>query len=116
MSSLSSILLLSIFRLRGLVAPLALLFLCSCATGVAALGIAYTVQTHRLPSDDLASAILNKDCNSLRQQEEGGAWCRDRNAEKAQGPSQPPIWCYRSLGDVSCYDRPIEDESARLVQ
>ena len=101
---------------RYIVAPLALLFLCSCATGVAALGIAYTVQTHRLPSDDLASAILNKDCNALRQQEEGGAWCRDRDAEKTRGASQPPIWCYRSLGDVSCYDRPIEEESAQLVQ
>ncbi len=100
----------------AILASVAIVLLCSCATGVAAIGIGYTVQTGRLPTDDLVSAIINKDCNALRQQEEGGAWCRDRAAENTRGPSQPPIWCYRSLGDVACYDRPIEEESAELVQ
>ena len=95
----------------------ALVLLCSCATGAAVLGIAYTVQTNRLPTDALASAILGKDCSLVRQEEEGGgAWCRDKGAEGERGASQPPVWCYRSLGEVSCYDRPILEESAQLVQ
>ena len=96
---------------------LAVLSLSSCATGAAVLGIAYTVQTNRLPTDALASAILNKDCSLVRQQEEGGgAWCREKGAGRNRGPSQPPLWCYRSLGEVSCYDRPLQEESAELVQ
>ncbi len=94
----------------------ALVLLCSCAAGAAVLGIAYTVHTNRLPTDALASAMLDKDCSMIRQEEEGGAWCRDKGAERDKGASQPPVWCYRSLGEVNCYDRPIAEESAQLVQ
>ena len=102
--------------LRFAACCVAVVSLCSCATGAAVLGIAYTVQTNRLPTDALASAILQKDCNLIRQEEEGGAWCRDKGAERERRASQPPVWCYRSLGEVSCYDRPIAEESAQLVQ
>ena len=94
----------------------ALFSLASCATGAAVLGIAYTVQTNRLPTDALASAISNKDCSMIRQAEEGGAWCRAKGAGREHGASQPPLWCYRSLGEVSCYDSPVAEETAQLVQ
>ena len=90
--------------------------LSSCATGAAVLGVAYTVQTGRLPTDALASAMSDKNCDLIRQSEKGGTWCRDRGAEGERGASQPPVWCYRSLGEVSCYDRPVVEESAQLVQ
>ncbi len=102
--------------LRFAACCVAVVSLSSCATGAAVLGIAYTVQTNRLPTDDLASAISDKDCSLIRQQEEGGAWCRDGGVEDRRGASQPPVWCYRSLGEVNCYDRPIAEESAQLVQ
>ena len=102
--------------LRLAVCGVVLVSLSSCATSAAVLGIAYTVQTNRLPTDALASAILDKDCSLIRQEEEGGAWCRDKGAERDRGASQPPVWCYRSLGEVSCYDRPLLEESAQLVQ
>ena len=102
--------------LRLLACCVAVVSLSSCATGAAVLGIAYTVQTKRLPTDALASAVLNNDCDMVRQGEEGGAWCRDKGAEQERGASQPPLWCYRSLGEVNCYDRPIEGEAAQLVQ
>jgi len=75
------------------------------------------VTTDRTVSDHVIGALTDKDCSTLRMVNEGSSLCRDpaETAEKTavrNGPgaetqmAATPRYCYRELGQVSCYDRP----------
>lgn len=63
---------------------------------------ATVINTDKLPTDFIAEAVTGLDCNSVRQSRDGGALCRSPHREVIERP----IYCYRSLGTVNCYDEP----------
>lgn len=74
---------------------------CGAETGFAvATGAAATVMsTKKLPTDLVADAVTGLDCNSIRQMEDNGTYCRSPD----QRVIEKPKYCYRTLGVVSCY-------------
>ena len=57
----------------------------------------------KLPTDYLAEAITGKDCNYIRKLDDGGPLCRSQDYGQV---IEKPLYCYRSLGKVSCYRTP----------
>lgn len=77
-----------------------------CVTGpvVAAAGMTTAfVHEDKLPTDYIAEAVTNEDCSYVRRLEDGGPLCRSHDYGQV---IEKPIYCYRSLGNVTCYDRP----------
>ncbi|MCH9845380.1 MAG: hypothetical protein K0U39_07710 [Alphaproteobacteria bacterium] len=97
----------------------ALFGLSGCTTSqfatAAILAVGYTIWTDKLPTDSLLEVITDKDCSTVRAEEEGGAVCIDKEDTPPKA-SDVPIWCYRSLGSVDCYDTEIPQYSDRLIK
>lgn len=93
------------------------LLLSGCSGPAFLAGTAYTVYTDRLPSDDLASFVTGRDCNTIRAEREKTAICRDPSqTQKRLVHNTPPVWCYRSIASASCYSAPLQDETAELIR
>ncbi|MHA1114165.1 MAG: hypothetical protein ACTSRY_06630 [Alphaproteobacteria bacterium] len=60
------------------------------------------VNTDKSLTGHLVSYATGMDCGSLNFAETG-TYCRE---PKADPPPEPPRYCYRTLGEVNCYDRP----------
>ena len=75
---------------------------------VAVIEGASLVTTEKAASDHIISFYSGKDCSSKRK-EQGDTYCR----EDEPNPS-PVVHCYRTLGEVTCYDRadPYENGAA----
>jgi len=56
--------------------------------------------TEKTSFDHAVSALSGKDCSVVRK-EAGRTYC----VEDERHPT-PAAFCYRTLGDVTCYDRP----------
>lgn len=61
------------------------------------------VHEDKLPTDYIAEAVTGEDCSYVRRLEDGGPLCRSHDYGQV---IDKPIYCYRSLGNVTCYDRP----------
>ena len=61
-----------------------------------------TINTNKLPTDIIAGFVTGKDCSTPRQTRDGGPLCRPFE----QGVIEKPVYCYRSLADVTCYNEP----------
>ncbi len=89
--------------MRFLVA-LSLMFLFSACAAlvppVAAIEGVSAVATGKPLSDHLMSYSSGKNCSSVRSST-GRSYCE----EEELNPT-PKVYCYRTLGSVSCYDRP----------
>ncbi|MCH9853803.1 MAG: hypothetical protein K0U45_09925 [Alphaproteobacteria bacterium] len=81
----------------------------------AILAVGYTIWTDKLPTDRVLEAITDKDCSTVRAEEEGGAVCVDKEDAQPKA-SDVPIWCYRSIAGVDCYDNEIPQYSDRLIK
>ena len=106
-------------RLRALAAAAALIGLTACGelTGLAVVGagVVSLSATKKLPLDHVASWVSGKDC-SVVVQAETGRYCRDE-ADATQMVAAAPLYCYRTLGEITCYAAPDEQASAsRRVQ
>lgn len=77
----------------------ALVFLGGC--GIIAIEGATVVATDKTASDHLVSWMSGKDCSVVRS-EQGLEYC----VEDQPPEPEPRVYCYRTLGSVSCYDRP----------
>lgn len=81
---------------------------CASMVGMAAgptAAIGTTVLSGKTPVDQLYSAVSGKDC-SIRRNRQGLTYCVEDE------PVLPVrVVCYRTLGDVSCYDHPDPFES-----
>ena len=81
--------------------------LSACSGGIgetAALAVGTTaviVNNDKLPTDYIAEAVTGLDCNSIRKSVDKGPLCRHHKEEIVERP----IYCYRSLGTVTCYDQ-----------
>ena len=88
--------------MRILLAFTGLLFLSSCAAlvpPVAAIEGVSAVATGKPLSDHIVSYSSGKNCSFVRAST-GRSYC----VEEEHNPT-PKVWCYRTLGSVSCYDR-----------
>ena len=75
-----------------------LLVLGACAYGVAE-GVSF-ITTEKSISDRAVSIYSGKDCSTVRI-ERGETYCAEDEVEP-----KVLVYCYRTLGKVSCYDRP----------
>ena len=60
------------------------------------------INTDKLPTDFIADAVTGLDCNSIRQSRDKGPLCR----APEQRVIERPVYCYRTLGDMNCYEAP----------
>lgn len=87
---------------------------------IAGLTVASFGMTKKLPPDHVATWVTGEECSAL-QAERTGEYCRTEAeiaaAEQAAAPSQaPPVYCYRTLGEVDCRSEPDPSAEGRLVQ
>lgn len=73
-------------------------------TGAAlvATSIAIIITEGKLPTDLVADEITGEDCNAIRRFKDKGDLCRPRIKPEF---IDKPVYCYRTLGAVECYDR-----------
>lgn len=95
---------------------------CAGTAAVAMAGFSATsfALTKKLPTDHLASWITGEDCSAL-EAERTGQYCRTEAevaaAEAAADPgAQPPVYCYRTIGEITCQSEPDPTAESRLVQ
>jgi len=74
---------------------------CALAAPYGALEAGSLMATDKGLSDHAVSLVSGKNCSVLNKQQ-GRAYCD----EDQQGPSYKDMYCYKSLGKVTCYDRP----------
>ncbi len=73
---------------------------CSLVPPVAALDSATVMGTKKTMADHLISVASGKDCSTVRSGL-GQSYCKEDELNP-----EPAIYCYRTLGAVTCYDRP----------
>jgi hypothetical protein len=66
-------------------------------------GLANFIHTDRVPTDYLAEYASGQECNLLKSIEDGGPLCRNSFNPTVVAP---PLYCYRTLGEPSCYVSP----------
>ncbi|WP_147300906.1 hypothetical protein [Aestuariispira insulae] len=71
--------------------------------GLAATATTGFIMEDKLPTDYVAEAITGKDCSYIRRLDDGGPLCRSQDYGQV---IEQPIYCYKSLGNVSCYRKP----------
>lgn len=95
-----------VFCMRVLSILLVAFFLSSCAAVMPFVAPWMTVEgvslltTEKAVEDHIFSAYSGKDCSAIRV-ERGETYCR----EDELNPT-PVVHCYRTLGDVTCYEKP----------
>lgn len=103
----------------GLAAALAWLALAACSpagtAALAGLSALSFLETDKFLSDHVISQATGKDCSTLHALEEG-SFCKDEEITVAEA-AQAPSYCYRTLGEITCYDGPNpHDPRSQLVQ
>lgn len=79
---------------------LAMLLVSGCGSLVALEG-ASLLASDKMATDHLVSLVSGKNCSVVRT-EQGLEYC----VEDQPPPLKPNVYCYKTLGTVSCYDRP----------
>lgn len=94
---------------------LALLVLSGCAShippGVAAIDPVTVIATDKTVIDHVTGWATGEDCSSVRA-EQGGHWCVQ---PYENDPVTQPLYCYRTLGNVSCYAQPSNHPADKLI-
>lgn len=107
--------------LIALVLPMALSACAGTATiamaGISAASFAFT---KKLPTDHVAGWITGEDCSAL-EAERTGQYCRTEAevaaADAAAEPGAPaPVYCYRTIGAITCQNERDPTAESRLVQ
>lgn len=81
------------------------------AGALAVVETALIINTDKTLVDHVASMANDMDCSTLRAQK-GGHYCMPHYENQ---PVVPALYCYRTLADVTCYDRPSTNPADRLV-
>jgi hypothetical protein len=77
-----------------------------------ALSVASVVTTDKTIPDHVVSLATGHDCSTVRYST-GGYYCT--KPLPANTPVETRLYCYRSIGRITCYDKAIPGEEARLV-
>lgn len=95
---------------------LLLVLLTACGTESlvsAGLGVASLKTTRKTIADHAIGLVTDQDCSMLRAQS-GDAYCLSDDEMQARIPAQPEH-CYRTIGEIDCYQGPDGmGRSARL--
>ena len=81
------------------------------AAGTIILDAISVVNTQKTLDDHLMSLITGKDCSTVR------ASMGDHYCEEKPEPTPSIVrttYCYKSLANVTCYDQPVTQDTARL--
>jgi len=108
---------------RSLVLPAAILALGGCdamydvavhpvTMGVTAVNVASVVATDKTVPDHVVSLVTGHDCSLVRYST-GGYYCVEPMV--ANTPVETRLYCYRSLGGITCYDNRLPGEDNRMV-
>lgn len=96
----------------ALVVPLALAACDPMTAAIVGVNAATFAMTDKTPADHVASWVTGLDC-SLRQAADTRQYCRDPETKVAAAP----LYCYRTIGKISCYNEPDPHASdSQLVQ
>ena len=79
----------------------------ACGTGSVYLitaQLASFIHTEKLPFDYIAELASGEECRPVVAVRDGGPLCRDNFDEPRF--YEKPIYCYRTIGTISCYDEP----------
>ena len=92
---------------RGLLFGIMLLALAACGSSsflVLSSSVANFIQTDKLPPDYIAEWASGKECRTLVAMKDRGPLCR----KSFEDPRvyEKPVYCYRTLGSITCYDEP----------
>ncbi|GEM_PF-562548 len=80
--------------------------------GVGAVTVASVVATDKTIPDHVVSLVTGHDCSMVRYST-GGYYCVQPPA--ANTPIETRLYCYRTIGAITCYDRAVPGEDGRLV-
>jgi hypothetical protein len=88
------------------------LALSACAVVSSGASVVSLMATKKTIMDHVVSFALEQDCSTI-QFERGEPYCSDPNAPL---PVQPVYHCYRSLGEITCYETadPYRDGAAEV--
>ena len=64
--------------------------------------LANFIYSDKLPTDYLAEFASGQECSMLKSHKDGGPLCRDSFEPVVY---EAPIYCYRTLGQIACYDK-----------
>lgn len=78
----------------------------------AAVNGASVVASDKTVPDHIVSLVTGQDCSLVRYSD-GGYYCVQRPVENV--PVETRLYCYRSLGGITCYDQPVPGDEGRLV-
>lgn len=104
-------------RVPGLTAVvlLAAIMVSGCAShippGAAAVDPVTVIATDKTVIDHVTGWATGEDCSSVRA-ERGGHWCVQ---PYENDPVTQPLYCYRTLGSVSCYAQPSNHPADKLI-
>ncbi len=86
------------------------LLIAGCAAAVGVEGVS-VIATDKTLGDHVISLSSGKNCSSVRK-ERGLTYC-----EEDEVVPQMNVYCYRTLGEVTCYDKPVfEGKQERVRQ
>ncbi|MGH6954280.1 MAG: hypothetical protein ACREGL_08870 [Alphaproteobacteria bacterium] len=105
------------FLAAALLVPLGGCFGMSATVLLAGADLASQVNTGKGLHDHVASAAMSEDCSTGRYLEDHGQYCVDPDAAAELAAARPALYCYPSLGAVTCYDSPDPyANGARLIE
>ena len=76
------------------------------------LDMAVLINTDKTLVDHALSLTSGRDCSTIRAQSTG-VYCQDR--EPPRPPPTQPVYCYRSLASVNCFESPVYSATDHLV-
>ena len=74
----------------------------SSATGIIGIATSF-IMSDKLPTDNIAEIATGLDCSYVRHLDDKGPVCRSQDYGVV---IEKPIYCYKTLGKVDCYDYP----------
>ncbi|MBB4268181.1 hypothetical protein [Roseospira visakhapatnamensis] len=80
--------------------------------GAAAVSVATVVVTDKTVPDHVVSLVTGHDCSLVRYST-GGYYCVQ--PLPANTPVETRLYCYRSIGSITCYDNKLPGEDNRMV-
>jgi hypothetical protein len=87
-------------RIVVIVAALLIVSACNSVPSIAIIDGASVVSTEKTLEDHAVSIYLGKNCSTVRV-EQGLSYCVEDEVFPV-----PAVYCYRTLGEVTCYDKP----------
>ena len=81
-------------------------------TSLLLLDVAVLINTDKTIVDHVMSLTSGRDCSTIRAQS-SGVYCQER--EPPRPPPTQPVYCYRSLASVNCFESPVYSQTDHLV-